>query len=227
MFEEKIRVVVADDRPLPRGFFELTVRSCEGYELAASFSAAGAAVSWCLEHPPQLVILDIMMSQGIDGLTAAARLKSAFPDLRIILATSMAEAKWLDEARKLGIEAFWYKDSEVPLPEVMDRVMTGEIVYPDIPQLPIGRVSQTELSDRELDVLRELTACRTGDFLVEMAGETDEKILGEGRFLPVEKVENKSDTLYRIVGAEEKSVKEQFELAAELMEQFKVSGVDL
>lgn len=159
--EEKIQVVVADDRPLPRGFFELTVRSCEGYELAASFSAAGAAVSWCLEHPPQLVILDIMMSQGIDGLTAAARLKSAFPDLRIILATSMAEAKWLDEARKLGIEAFWYKDSEVPLPEVMDRVMAGEIVYPDIPQLPIGRVSQTELSDRELDVLRELTACRT------------------------------------------------------------------
>ena len=159
--EEKIQVVVADDRPLPRGFFELTVRSCEGYELAASFSAAGAAVSWCLEHPPQLVILDIMMSQGIDGLTAAARLKSALPDLRIILATSMAEAKWLDEARKLGIEAFWYKDSEVPLPEVMDRVMAGEIVYPDIPQLPIGRVSQTELSDRELDVLRELTACRT------------------------------------------------------------------
>ena len=167
LFEEKIRVVVADDRPLPRGFFELTVRSCETYELAASFSAAGAAVSWCLEHPPQLVILDIMMSQGIDGLTAAARLKSAFPDLRIILATSMAEAKWLDEARKLGIEAFWYKDSEVPLPEVMDRVMTGEIVYPDIPQLPIGRVSQTELSDREMDVLRELTACRTNQQIAE------------------------------------------------------------
>ena len=167
MSEEKIRVVVADDRPLPRGFFELTVRSCETYELAASFSAAGAAVSWCLEHPPQLVILDIMMSQGIDGLTAAARLKSAFPDLRIILATSMAEAKWLDEARKLGIEAFWYKDSEVPLPEVMDRVMTGEIVYPDIPQLPIGRVSQTELSDREMDVLRELTACRTNQQIAE------------------------------------------------------------
>ena len=161
MSEEKIRVVVADDRPLPRGFFELTVRSCEAYELAASFSATGAAVSWCLEHPPQLVILDIMMSQGIDGLTAAARLKSAFPTLRIILATSMAEAKWLNEARKLGIEAFWYKDSDVPLPEVMDRVMAGETVYPDIPQLPIGRVSQTELSDRELDVLRELTACRT------------------------------------------------------------------
>ena len=161
MSEEKIQVVVADDRPLPRSFFELTVRSCEGYELAASFSAAGAAVSWCLEHPPQLVILDIMMSQGIDGLTAAARLKSAFPTLSIILATSMAEAKWLDEARKLGIEAFWYKDSDVPLPEVMDRVMAGETVYPDIPQLPIGRVSQTELSDRELDVLRELTACRT------------------------------------------------------------------
>ena len=165
--EEKIQVVVADDRPLPRSFFELTIRSCEGYELAASFSAAGAAVSWCLEHPPQLVILDSMMSQGIDGLTAAARLKSALPDLRIILATSMAEAKWLDEARKLGIEAFWYKDSEVPLPEVMDRVMTGEIVYPDIPQLPIGRVSQTELSDREMDVLRELTACRTNQQIAE------------------------------------------------------------
>ncbi len=97
------------------------------------------------------------------GAPAAACL----PDLRIILATSMAEAKWLDEARKLGIEAFWYKDSEVPLPEVMDRVMTGEIVYPDIPQLPIGRVSQTELSDRELDVLRELTACRTNQQIAE------------------------------------------------------------
>ena len=169
MSENKTTVVIADDHALSRGFFELTVRSSPNYAFAASFTSADDAVHHCLAHPPDLLILDIMMRDGNDGLTAAARLKSAFPKLRIILVTSMAELRWLEVAQKLGIEGFWYKDAGVPpFLEIMDRVMAGECVYPGtMSALPFGEVTRAELSDREIDVLRELTACATNQQIAE------------------------------------------------------------
>ena len=160
---ENYSVVIADDHALSRGFFELSVRSLPGYELTASFSSAEDAVRHCLAKPPDLLVLDIMMRQGVDGLTAAARLKSAHPKIHIILVTSMAELRWLDEARKLGVEGFWYKDScDLPFLEAVERVMAGESVYPgDRYDLSFGKITRADLSDRELDVLRELTACAT------------------------------------------------------------------
>jgi len=46
----------------------------------------------------------------------------------------------------------------------MDRVMAGELVYPDAPPNPeFGNVRKYELSPRELEVLRELTRNLTNE----------------------------------------------------------------
>lgn len=61
---ERFRVVVVDDQYLARGFFEGLIRMSEKYELAASLSVADQAVDWCLDHPVDLVIMDVMMKCG-------------------------------------------------------------------------------------------------------------------------------------------------------------------
>ena len=161
----KYKVLVVDDQYVARGFFELQVSMTRRYELAASLANAEQAVSWCLEHPVDLVIMDVVMKYGLSGLTCARTIKNNRPKTKIILATSTAEARWLEKARQAGIEGFWFKEySELSLSEVMDRVMAGELVYPDAPPNPeFGDVRKYELSPRELEVLRELTRNLTNE----------------------------------------------------------------
>ena len=160
-----IRVVVADDQNISRAFFEMYVRANPGYRLLAALRTAREAVEYVNAHEADLLILDVMMRDGIDGLTAAAEIKRRHPEIRIILTTSALESTWEDRARAIGVEGFWYKEYEVhSLIEIMNRVMNGETVYPSAPPDPnLGNTKRSDLTDRELEVLRELTGGLTNE----------------------------------------------------------------
>ena len=168
--EKKYNVVVVDDQYVSRSFFEIHVGMSKGYTLAASLSGAEQAIAFCLAHPVDLVIMDVMMKYGLDGLTCAKTIKNNDRKIRIILTTSTAEAKWIEKAKNAGIESFWFKEySDIPLTEVMDRTMQGESVYPgDLPNPGFGDTVKVDLSERELEVLRELTRNRTNDEIAEI-----------------------------------------------------------
>jgi DNA-binding NarL/FixJ family response regulator len=165
----RIRVVVVDDQNISRGFFEMYVRASNRYELSASLRTAQEAVDYVDIHDTGLLILDVMMQEGIDGLTAAGLIKQKHPDLKIILTTSTSETSWEDKAREIGVESFWYKEyDDHSLIEIMDRTAGGESVYPEEPpRVSFGRISRSDLTDRELDVLRELTASLTNEEIAE------------------------------------------------------------
>ena len=168
--DEKIKVLVVDDQYVARSFFELHVQMSKNYELVSSVANAEQAVAYCMEHPVDLVIMDVMMKYGLDGLTCAKTIKNNNRKIRIILTTSTAEAKWIEKAKSAGIESFWFKEySDIPLTEVMDRTMQGESVYPgDLPNPGFGDTVKVDLSERELEVLRELTRNRTNDEIAEI-----------------------------------------------------------
>ena len=160
-----VKVLVVDDHFVERSFFEQHVQMSTKYILAGSLPNAEQAIAWCAEHPVDLVIMDVMMKYGLDGLTCAKTIRNNHPAVRIILVTSMAESGWIGKARKAGIEGFWFKEyADVSLTEMMDRIIAGETVYPDMPPNPkFGESVKVDLSERELDVLRELTMNRTNE----------------------------------------------------------------
>lgn len=166
---EKIKVLVVDDQYVARSFFEIHVEMAKKYELAASLANAEEAVAWCMEHPVDLVIMDVMMKYGLDGLTCARTIKNNNPNIKIIIATSTAESRWIEKAKKANIDSFWFKEySDIPLTELMDRTMMGESVYPDSqPNPAFGEITKYDLSERELEVLRELTGNLTNDEIAE------------------------------------------------------------
>ncbi len=166
---DRIRVVVADDQNISRGFFEMYVRAAIRYELLAGLRTAVDAAAYVDTHETDLLILDVMMQDGMDGLTAAEAIKRKHPEIRIILTTSASETSWEEKARAIGIESFWYKEYDShSLIEIMDRTMNGESVYPgDVPRVPFGAVTRADLTDRELDVLRELTGSLTNEEIAE------------------------------------------------------------
>lgn len=155
----KTKVMIVDDQYISRQLFEMYVKSSEAYETVYSVESAAFADAFVLKHTIDLVLMDILMVDGSNGLDAAARIKKHCPEVKIIAVTSMPEASWLKKARAIGIESFWFKEaSRETILEVMDRTMAGESVYPDgAPSVKLGLANSAEFTERELEVLRIMT----------------------------------------------------------------------
>lgn len=171
----KTRVMVVDDQFMARQLFELYLKSSESYELVRTVESAAYADALVRLLPVDLVLMDILMTDGSNGLDAAARIKKSSPRVKIIAVTSMPEASWLDRARAIGIESFWYKESSrETILEVMDRTVAGESVYPDSPpRVSLGQAASGDFTDRELEVLRIMTTGASNAAIAKKLGITE------------------------------------------------------
>ena len=72
--------------------------------------------------------MDVVTRGGESGLDAAERIKRTFPQMKIIIVTSMPECSYLSRAREIGVESFWYKEEQrESLLDVMDAHDGGRI----------------------------------------------------------------------------------------------------
>ena len=156
----KYKVMIVEDQTMPRELFELRIQASEHFEVAISIDNAAVADIYCLRFPVDLIMMDVVTRDGESGLDAAARIKRAFPQIKIIIVTSMPECSYLSRAREIGVESFWYKEEHrESLLDVMERTMKVETVYPDAsPELTLGQASSYDFTERELTVLREITS---------------------------------------------------------------------
>ena len=164
----KYKVLIVEDQDIPRELFKIYIDASADFEHLLSISNASAALSICKNNKVDLVLMDVMTELDHSGLDAAEEIKKAYPNIKIIVVTSMPEYSWLTKARKIGVDSFWYKDGQKDtLLDVMSRTMAGEHIYPDdTPLIRIGCATNHEFTERELDVLKELT---TGDTNAEIA----------------------------------------------------------
>ena len=155
----KTKVMIVDDQAISRQLFEMYVRNSENYELAFSIESAGVVDVYLLKNHVDLILMDILMNDGSNGLDAAAKVKRDHPDIKVIAVTSMPEQSFMQRAKDSGVDSFWYKETgENEIIEVMDRTMKGEHVYPDhAPEVRLGNTLSSELTERELQVLRIIT----------------------------------------------------------------------
>ena len=162
-------VLIADDQSMARQLFEMFVKSSENYRLVYSLESASVAHIYCSRFPIDLVLMDVVMSDGVSGLEAAKRIKKVSPKTKIIIVTSMPEVSYIRRAKEIGVESFWYKEaSREPILSVMDRTMAGESVYPDsAPVLTLGNARSVEFTPKELEVLREMTMGLTNNAIAE------------------------------------------------------------
>ena len=168
----KTRVMIVDDQYIPRQLFEMYVKTSENYELVYSVETAAFSDTYILSGNVDLIIMDILMQDGSNGLKAAEKIKRINSQIKIIAVTSMADASWLSYAKKIGVESFWYKEaSEETILEIMDKTMAGEHVYPDAPPtVQIGCAVSSEFTERELQVLRAMTAGVSNSAIAEKLG---------------------------------------------------------
>ncbi len=154
------KVVIAEDFMMIRQVFTDAVEKAGNYELLRAFSTAEDALCFVQDHDADLILMDVLFPGGMSGLEASEKIKKIKPSIRIIIVTSMPELSYINRAKEIGVDSFWYKEvQEQPILEIMDRTMAGESVYPGSPpKVMLGNAVSTEFTEREVEILRELVS---------------------------------------------------------------------
>jgi two-component system, NarL family, response regulator LiaR len=113
-------VVVADDDPFARRVIVETLRR-DGVTIAAEAQDGAEAVRRCLEHRPDVVLMDIVMPK-LDGITATRRIVEAVPDQVVLLLTSSDDDEFGMLGLRAGAAGFLTKDVDL---EVLGRALRG------------------------------------------------------------------------------------------------------
>lgn len=153
------KVIIVDDQNMSRQLFESIINNSANYELVYALDKPDYLDVYLMKFKVDLIIMDVVIKNGLDGLTAAEEVKKKHPEIKIIVVTSMPEVGYIKRAKEIGVESFWYKEvQDEPFLQVLDRTMAGESIYPnETPAIQIGNAMSVDFTDAEIRVLRELT----------------------------------------------------------------------
>ncbi|MFB6613006.1 response regulator [Streptomyces sp. NPDC056367] len=148
-----IRILLAEDQGMMRSALALLLGLEEDIEVVAQVAAGDGIVTAALEARPDVALLDIELP-GRSGLDAAAELRTACPECRVLILTTFGRPGYLRRAMEAGAAGFLVKDGPVEeLAAAVRRVLAGETVID--PSLAAAALSAgpSPLTPREVDVL--------------------------------------------------------------------------
>lgn len=121
MFKQRprLRILIADDIADVRRDLRLLLEIVVGCEVVGETADGQGAINQSTRLRPDVVIMDLAMP-GLDGYAAAARIKSALADCRVVALTVHADDASRQKAVAAGFDAFVVKGA--PLLELLGAI---------------------------------------------------------------------------------------------------------
>jgi len=161
-----IRVLLAEDQGMMRSALAMLLGLEPDLEIVAQVGRGDQVVAAAREHRPDVALLDIEMP-GVSGLEAAAVLRTAVPDCRVLILTTFGRPGYLRRAMDAGARGFLVKDGPVEeLAAAIRKVLAGETVVDPALAAAALAAGPNPLTERERDVL---AAAAGGATIAELA----------------------------------------------------------
>ncbi|MBB1509564.1 response regulator transcription factor [Tessaracoccus sp. MC1756] len=155
-----IRVVIADDHPIVRDGIVAILEHASGIEVVGQAGGGHEAVALVAELDPDVVLMDLRMpaGDGVPAITALRARHSSRP--RILVLTTYDTDQDIRHALEAGADGYLLKDT--PRSDLVDAVRQLAAGHPVLTPRALsvlsGRGGGTSLTERELEVLREVAA---------------------------------------------------------------------
>lgn len=155
-------VVIVDDTPLNLTLMDMLVGRVGGCQ-AMCFADPVAALAWCADNEPDLIIVDYMMP-GVDGLEFIRRIRARrdHDDLPILMVTASHERRTRYEALECGANDFLTKpiDPHEFEPRVRNMLKLRQAHLATLDRAAslaeAVRVATAEIQDRERETITRL-----------------------------------------------------------------------
>ena len=150
---ETIKVLLADDQALVRGALAALLALEPDLEVVAEVGRGDEVVDAARASGADVCLLDIEMP-GVDGIAAAAAVRSALPGVRTLVVTTFGRPGYLRRALEAGASGFVVKDTPArQLAEAVRRVHAGlRVVDPSLATESLVD-GANPLTEREREVL--------------------------------------------------------------------------
>jgi DNA-binding NarL/FixJ family response regulator len=153
-----ISIVIADDHKVVRTGLEQLIETFDDVRLVGAGSNGEDAVRLCVEHEPDVALLDLAMPE-VDGIEATRRICAEVPGTRVVIFTSFSDRERIMQAIEAGAIGYLLKDAD---PDELHRGIlaaargesplapkaAAEVLAARTTPAPVG-----DLSDREREVL--------------------------------------------------------------------------
>jgi two-component system, NarL family, response regulator LiaR len=158
---QPLRILIVEDDPLMQLGLKHALNCYPNLEIIAQEEDGDAGVQLVLKFKPDVVIMDIGLPR-LNGILATKQIKTACPEIKIVILTSHATERETILALANGADAYCIKGSQVTqIVDAIAAVRSGAIyldekvrrVVDQLKTLPV-KTPSFELSDREMDILK-------------------------------------------------------------------------
>lgn len=158
------RVLLVDDHPVVRTGLRMLL-SAAGIEVVAEGANGEDAVRLVREYAVDVVLMDLQMGTGMDGVAATEQILARSDAPRVLILTTYDTDQDILRAVEAGASGYLLKDARPDdLVEAVHRAARGETVLaPVVADRLLARLRDPvrTLSARELEVLRQVSHGRS------------------------------------------------------------------
>jgi NarL family two-component system response regulator LiaR len=164
----QIRVVLVDDHRVVQTGLRSYLGAFADIEVVGAACSGEEALQKLEEWLPDVVVMDLLMPGGIDGIEATRRVRALSPHTQVVVLTAHTDDARVVAALRAGAIGYVRKDSEPEVflaavrgaargQSVLDPAVAGSVLQ----DLVRGGPLVEELSEREKEVLHQLAHGRT------------------------------------------------------------------
>lgn len=158
-----VRVALADDHRVVTRSLQAYLESFPDLQVVGTASSGEELLDHLAAWRPDVVIQDLLMPGGIDGLETTRRVLARAPDVRVVALTASTDDARMMGALRVGATGYVRKDAEPETLLAAVRAVAAGRTYidPSIGRLVPRGEDGDELTSRERDVLRQIALGRS------------------------------------------------------------------
>jgi two-component system NarL family response regulator len=156
---KRIRILVADDHHIVRSGLAASLGLEDDFEIVGEAESGTQAIALFPKAMPDVVLMDLRMADG-GGIESTAALRAKVPDARVIIYTTFDGDEDVYRAVQAGARGYLLKSApRAELLAAIRAVAAGErYIPPELAQRLAARISGPDISEREVEVLRLISA---------------------------------------------------------------------